>query len=80
MHRDLYLEALKRIGELELDGRSLQKLISSMEGMKVTMVQTYFTTVLNNIFSMIKSSYVMVNVFLFIQTEFSNLWHRGCTH
>lgn len=43
MHRDLYLEALRRIGELELDGRSLQNLTVSMEGMKVTMVRTLFT-------------------------------------
>lgn len=39
MHRDLYLEALKRIGELELDGRSLQNLISCMRDMNVTMVR-----------------------------------------
>ncbi|TWW58738.1 hypothetical protein D4764_06G0002680 [Takifugu flavidus] len=37
MHRDLYLEALRRIGELELDGRSLQNLTVCMEDMKVTM-------------------------------------------
>lgn len=45
MHRDLYLEALRRIGELELDERSLQNLTVCMEDMKVTMVQTLFTIV-----------------------------------
>lgn len=50
MHRDLYLEALKQIGELELDGRSLQNLINCMEDMKVTMVQTELLIVLINIF------------------------------
>lgn len=61
MHRDLYLESLKRIGELELDGRSLQNLISCMEDVKVAMVQTYFTIVINNIFLMTKSLYAMAN-------------------
>ncbi|XP_020484270.2 sperm-associated antigen 5 [Labrus bergylta] len=37
MHRDLYLEALRRIGELELGGSSLQSLITCMQDMKVTM-------------------------------------------
>ncbi|XP_044046254.1 sperm-associated antigen 5 [Siniperca chuatsi] len=37
MHRDLYLEALSRIGELELDGSSLQNLIQCMQDMMVTM-------------------------------------------
>lgn len=50
MHRDLYLEALRRIGELELDGRSLQNLAVCMEDMKVTMVRTWITIVLINLF------------------------------
>ncbi|KAK9540510.1 hypothetical protein VZT92_002957 [Zoarces viviparus] len=37
MYRDLYLEALSRIGELELDGSSLQNLIRCMRDMQVTM-------------------------------------------
>ncbi|XP_038569125.1 sperm-associated antigen 5 [Micropterus salmoides] len=37
MHRDLYLEALRRIGELELDGSSLQNLIQCMQDMRVIM-------------------------------------------
>ncbi|XP_068583710.1 sperm-associated antigen 5 [Cebidichthys violaceus] len=37
MYRDLYLEALNRIGELELDGSSLQNLIQRMQDMQVTM-------------------------------------------
>ncbi|KAM6941858.1 sperm-associated antigen 5 [Lycodopsis pacificus] len=37
MYRDLYLEALSRIGELELDGSSLQNLIQHMRDMQVTM-------------------------------------------
>ncbi|KAL7405242.1 hypothetical protein ABVT39_025726 [Epinephelus coioides] len=37
MHRDLYLEALSRIGELELDGSSLQNLSQCMQDMRVTM-------------------------------------------
>ncbi|XP_006787132.1 sperm-associated antigen 5 [Neolamprologus brichardi] len=37
MYRDLYVEALSRIGELELDGSSLQNLIQSLQDMKVTM-------------------------------------------
>lgn len=32
------MEALSRIGELELDGSSLQNLIQSLQDMKVTMV------------------------------------------
>ncbi|KAF7667588.1 hypothetical protein LDENG_00055380 [Lucifuga dentata] len=37
MHRDLYMAALSRIGELELDESSLQNLIQSMQDMKATM-------------------------------------------
>ncbi|XP_056223916.1 sperm-associated antigen 5 [Seriola aureovittata] len=37
MHRDLYMEALSRINELELDRNSLQNLIQSMQDMRVTM-------------------------------------------
>ncbi|XP_077451046.1 uncharacterized protein LOC144070414 isoform X2 [Stigmatopora argus] len=37
MYRDLYMEALKRIGDLEQDGRDLQELVQSMQGMRVTM-------------------------------------------
>ncbi|TNN89454.1 Sperm-associated antigen 5 [Liparis tanakae] len=37
MYRDLYLEALSRIGELELTGSSLQKLIQHMQDMRGTM-------------------------------------------
>ncbi|XP_018517099.1 sperm-associated antigen 5 [Lates calcarifer] len=37
MHRDLYLEALSRISELELDGASLQNLTQCMQDMRVTM-------------------------------------------
>lgn len=38
MYRDLYVEALSRIGELELDGSSLQNVIQSLQDMKITMV------------------------------------------
>ncbi|XP_069545433.1 sperm-associated antigen 5 isoform X1 [Brachyistius frenatus] len=37
MYRDLYLEALSRIGELEHDGSSLQTLKQCMQDMRVTM-------------------------------------------
>uniref|UniRef100_A0A8C3FZJ9 Si:dkey-25o16.4 n=1 Tax=Cyclopterus lumpus TaxID=8103 RepID=A0A8C3FZJ9_CYCLU len=39
MYRDLYLEALSRIGELELNGSSLQNLIQHMQVMRGTMVR-----------------------------------------
>lgn len=39
MYRDLYMEALSRIGDLELDGSSLQNLIQCMQDMTVTMVR-----------------------------------------
>lgn len=32
------MEALSRIGELELDGSSLQNVIQSLQDMKITMV------------------------------------------
>ncbi|KAG7221829.1 hypothetical protein INR49_017005, partial [Caranx melampygus] len=37
MHRDLYMEALRRISELELDRNSLQNLIQNMQDMRLTM-------------------------------------------
>ncbi|XP_062244886.1 sperm-associated antigen 5 [Platichthys flesus] len=37
MYRDLYIEALSRISDLELDGSSLQNLIQWMQGTRVTM-------------------------------------------
>ncbi|XP_037109709.1 sperm-associated antigen 5 isoform X2 [Syngnathus acus] len=37
MYRDLYMEALNRISDLEQDGRSLQELVQRMQGMRVTM-------------------------------------------
>ncbi|KAE8300277.1 hypothetical protein D5F01_LYC00414 [Larimichthys crocea] len=37
LHRDLYLEALSRISELELDGSSLQNLIQCMQDMRANM-------------------------------------------
>ncbi|XP_061129941.1 sperm-associated antigen 5 isoform X2 [Syngnathus typhle] len=37
MYRDLYMEALNRISDLEQDGRSLQELVQHMQGMRVTM-------------------------------------------
>lgn len=39
MHRDLYMEALSRISELELDGSSLQNLIQCMQDMRINMVR-----------------------------------------
>lgn len=39
MHRDLYLEALSRIEELELDNSSLKNLSQRVQDMKVTMVR-----------------------------------------
>lgn len=48
MHRDLYLKALSRIGELELDGSSLQNLIQYMQDMRVTMVRTQTCSMLQN--------------------------------
>ncbi|XP_024859870.1 sperm-associated antigen 5 isoform X2 [Kryptolebias marmoratus] len=38
MYRDLYVEALSRISELELDGRSLQDLVQSVEDTRASMV------------------------------------------
>ncbi|XP_071360634.1 sperm-associated antigen 5 isoform X2 [Trachinotus anak] len=37
MYRDLYMEALSRINELELGGSSLQNLIQCMQDMRITM-------------------------------------------
>ncbi|XP_061737007.1 sperm-associated antigen 5 [Nerophis ophidion] len=37
MYRDLYTEALNRIGDLEQDATSLQELVQCMQGMRVTM-------------------------------------------
>ncbi|XP_030604047.1 sperm-associated antigen 5 [Archocentrus centrarchus] len=37
MYRELYMEALSRIGELEFDGSSLQNLIQCLQDMRVTM-------------------------------------------
>eukprot|EP00064_Thunnus_orientalis_P008337 superscaffoldBa00000986_g8360 len=37
MYRGLYMEALSQIGDLELDGSSLQNLIQCMQDMRVTM-------------------------------------------
>lgn len=39
MYRDLYLEALSRIEKLELDGESLQTLLSSLGDVRTTMVR-----------------------------------------
>lgn len=57
MHRDLYLEALSRIGELELDGSSLQNLIQYMQGMRVTMVRTQTCSMLQNSLKCIDKSH-----------------------
>ncbi|XP_054636201.1 sperm-associated antigen 5 isoform X2 [Dunckerocampus dactyliophorus] len=40
MYRDLYMEALNRIGHLEQDGASLNELIQYMQDMRVTMMST----------------------------------------
>lgn len=40
MHRDLYMQALKRISELELDGNSLQNLMECMQDVRMTMVRS----------------------------------------
>lgn len=40
MHRDLYMQALKRISELELDGNSLLNLVQSMQDVRMTMVRS----------------------------------------
>lgn len=40
MYKDLYVAALSRIDELELDESSLQSLIQSMQDMKATMVSS----------------------------------------
>ncbi|XP_061684598.1 sperm-associated antigen 5 [Syngnathoides biaculeatus] len=37
MHRDLYMAALNRIGDLEQDGRSLQEVVQYIQGMRATM-------------------------------------------
>lgn len=37
MHRDLYMQALSRISELELDGNSLQNLMQCMQDVRMTM-------------------------------------------
>lgn len=42
MHRDLYMEALSRISELELDGSSLQNLIQCMQDMRINMVRARY--------------------------------------
>ncbi|XP_034393609.1 sperm-associated antigen 5 [Cyclopterus lumpus] len=44
MYRDLYLEALSRIGELELNGSSLQNLIQHMQVMRGTMSSLSYDT------------------------------------
>ncbi|XP_042340237.1 sperm-associated antigen 5 [Plectropomus leopardus] len=44
MYRDLYLEALSRIEELELDGSSLQNLIRCMQDMRITMTSLSYDT------------------------------------
>ncbi|XP_068177210.1 sperm-associated antigen 5 [Antennarius striatus] len=44
LHRNLYLEALSRIGELELDEGSLQNLIQCMQDMRSTMTSLSFDT------------------------------------
>ncbi|XP_054460225.1 sperm-associated antigen 5 [Anoplopoma fimbria] len=44
MYRDLYLEALSRIGELELDGSSLQNLIQRMQDTRATMTSLSYDT------------------------------------
>lgn len=65
MHRDLYLEALSRIGELELelDGSSLQNLIQYMQDMRVTMVRTQTCSMLQNSLKSIDKSFWHVIVF-----------------
>lgn len=37
MYRDLYMEALSRIGELELDGSSLQNVVQAVQDVRATM-------------------------------------------
>lgn len=44
MHRDLYMEALRRISELELDESSLQNLIECMQDLRMTMVRSQTVT------------------------------------
>lgn len=44
MHRDLYLQALRRISELELDGNSLQNLVQCMQDVRMTMVRSQIQT------------------------------------
>lgn len=44
MHRDLYMEALRRISELELDESSLQNLIQCMQDLRMTMVSSQRVT------------------------------------
>lgn len=39
MYRDLYMEALSRIGELELDGGSLQNVVQAVQDVRATMVR-----------------------------------------
>lgn len=39
-YKELYLEALSRISELELDGRSLQNLTQSVRDVKIIMVSS----------------------------------------
>ncbi|XP_074554884.1 sperm-associated antigen 5 [Halichoeres trimaculatus] len=44
MHRELYFEALSRIGELEMDESSLQNLIQNMQDTKATMTSLSYNT------------------------------------
>lgn len=39
MYRDLYMEALNRIGDMDRDTSSLHSLIQSMQDMQVAMVR-----------------------------------------
>lgn len=44
MHRDLYMQALRRISELELDGNFLQNLMQCMQDVRMTMVRSQTIT------------------------------------
>lgn len=72
MHRDLYLEALSRISELELDGASLQNLTQCMQDMRVTMVrhkQSYNTC------SMLLSCLILIHTTLLHVSVFKDFLH-----
>lgn len=70
MYRDLYVEALSRIGELELDGSSLQNLIQSLQDMKVTMVSLGYNARVCVCVEIVNIFFTKSKVCVFVPTDF----------